>query len=291
MWTDITVKGMRLEKVEPGDKEEIKAMSSGIWDGNDYIPKVFDEWVKEEGFYKAVFGDKIIGVCRYSRQPGGVLWLEGLRIHPDYQGKGYGSDVAGLFHHIVINKEHTALRFMTDVTNTKSIHLAEKRGFTTLMELYHLEFQGRGSPVEGVRRETDPEAVKDMVFSSPEYHGYEGLYISNWEAKEFTEELLEEEVKGGNCYCYVKDDELMGVLFINHHKAYGRVSIPFLAGTRDALDILIRYAMWWSGEKGDGFLLLKTPFQEVKEQAEDAGMGLAGFRKVVILQLVNEQAL
>ncbi len=288
MMRDITIITMHLEKVEPGDKEEIKAMCSHIWDGNDYVPEVFDEWVKEEGFYKAISKEKIIGVCKYSRRPGGILWLEGLRIHPDYQGKGYGSDVADLFHRIVINKEHTALRFMTDVTNKKSIHLAEKRDFTTLIELYHLEFQGRGRPVDGVRRETDPEAVRDMVFSSPEYHGYEMLYISNWEAKEFTEELLEEEVKAGNCYCYVMEGELQGVLFINHHQAYGRVSIPFMAGTQDAVDILIRYAIWWSGDKGDGFLLLKTPFQEVKDRAEKAGMELAGFRKVKVFQLENE---
>ncbi len=42
---------MRLEKVVKKDKEEIKALSAGIWEGNDYIPKVFDGWVNEEGFY------------------------------------------------------------------------------------------------------------------------------------------------------------------------------------------------------------------------------------------------
>ncbi|MFO8110637.1 MAG: GNAT family N-acetyltransferase [Thermoplasmata archaeon] len=282
---------MRLEKVEPGDKEEIKAMSSGIWDGNDYIPKVFDTWVKDEGFYKAVLEGNIIGVCKYSRQPGGILWLEGLRIHPDYHGKGYGSDVAGLFHQIVINKEHTALRFMTDVTNAKSIHLAEKRGFSVLLELYHLEFEGSGDPINGIYREKDLHAVRDIVLSSPEYHGYKGLYISNWEAQEFTEELLVEEVKAGNCYSYVREGEIQGVLFINYHKAYGRISIPFLVGSQEAVDKLIRYAMWWSGERGDSFLLLKTPFEEVKNAAEKAGMGLAGFRKVNIFQLEDEQAL
>ncbi len=279
---------MRLEKIVPEDKEEIRAMSAGIWEGNDYIPKVFDRWVEDEGFYKGVLDDRIIAVCKYTRHPGGVLWLEGLRVHPKLQNKGYGSEVAGMFHRLITSKEYTALRFMTDATNAKSIHLAEKRGFDVVLELYHLDYEGVGDEEEGIAQEYDLGAVKDFVFSSREYQTYRKMYIKNWTAYDLTPELLEEELKAGNCFSVKENDEIQGVIFMNYHRRYGRVSVPFLAGADPVVDKLIRHAMWWSGEYGKGYLLLKTPFQKVKEMAETAGMELAPYRKVLVLELKNK---
>ncbi len=283
---------MHLEKVVPEDKEEIRAMSAGIWEGNDYIPKVFDRWVEDEGFYKGVLDGRIIAVCKYTRHPNGVLWLEGLRVHPEFQNEGYGSKVADMFHGLVIEKEHSALRFMTDATNAKSIHLAEKRGFDVMLELYHLDYEGEiekeEERVTGVSQEDDFLSVKDFVFSSREYQTYKKMYIKNWTAYDLTPELLEEELKAGNCFSVRENDEIQGVIFMNHHRRYGRVSVPFLAGADPVVDKLIRHAMWWSGEYGKGYLLLKTPFQKVKEMAETAGMELAPFRKVLVLELKNK---
>ncbi len=282
---------MHLEKVERRDKEEIFALSSGIWDGNDYLPKVFDEWVGAEGFYKGVHDGRIIGVCKYSRQPGGILWLEGLRVHPEYQGEGHGSAIAAMFHERLLGMDHTALRFMTDITNIKSKHLAKKRGFRVMLELYHLEHEGGGEPVPEVKGEYDVEAVTGYVLGSRELDGYKGLYISNWTAFELTEELLKVEVEEGRCYSVRTDEGIRGLIFVNHHRRYGRVSVPFMAGSGDITGMLIRHAIHRSGVNGDGFLLLKTPFEEVRQAGERAGMGLTGYRKVIVFERRNEEVL
>ena len=47
---------MHLEKVVPEDKDEIRAMSAGIWEGNDYIPKVFDGWGGAVGSMNMTYG-------------------------------------------------------------------------------------------------------------------------------------------------------------------------------------------------------------------------------------------
>ncbi len=279
---------MYLEKVVPEDKEEIRLLSAGIWEGNDYIPKVFDRWVKGDGFYKYVLDHKIIGVCKYTRQPGGILWLEGLRIHKNSQNRGYGSEVASLFHKLLLKTEHTALRFMTDATNSKSIHLAEKRGFDLLLEMYHLEYEGGPvDPPPEVSQETEVASVKDIVFSSEEYTAYKGLYIKNWTAYDLTADLLAREVKSANCFS-VREGDISGVVFLNRHERYRRVSIPFIAGKEDAVEKLIRFAIWCSGEDDKGLLLLKTPMDEVKSAGERLGMKLADFRKVLVFERINE---
>ena len=280
---------MHLEKVVPEDKDEIRAMSAGIWEGNDYIPKVFDGWVEDEGFYKGVQDGRIIAVCKYTRHPNGVLWLEGLRVHPELQNKGYGSKVADMFHELVIKKEHSALRFMTDATNAKSIHLAEKKGFEEVLELYHLDYEGDGERMDGVSGEDDVRRVKDYVFSSQEYVDYKKMYIKNWTAYEFTERLLEEEVKAGNCYTVKENGEIKGVMFLNFYKRYGRVSIPFLAGNKETIESFIRYAQWWCGEHGKGYLFLKTPYEDIKDMAENVGMDQAPYRKVMVLELKGSE--
>ena len=84
-----------LEKVKPSDKEEVLNLTKNIWEGNDYIPELFDKWVNEEGFYCGKLDDKIISLDKYTWQYNDVIWLEGLRVHPDYRGKGYTR--SGLF--------------------------------------------------------------------------------------------------------------------------------------------------------------------------------------------------
>ena len=84
-----------LSPVRQEDKEEVLALCENIWGGYDYIPYVFDEWVKEGGFYCGRLNGRIVALDKYTWQDNGILWLEGFRVHPDMQGKGIGSMMSG----------------------------------------------------------------------------------------------------------------------------------------------------------------------------------------------------
>jgi GNAT superfamily N-acetyltransferase len=64
-----------------------------IWGGHDYIPHVWDEWLKDEHgkmFVVEVEG-KPVGMNRVRFLEDGSAWFEGARVHPDFRGKGLAS--------------------------------------------------------------------------------------------------------------------------------------------------------------------------------------------------------
>jgi hypothetical protein len=65
--------------------------------------------------------------------PDGVLWFEGLRVHVDFRGKGYGRILADAALEIakerIRNGEAECVEFSTYFLNTESIVISESQGF------------------------------------------------------------------------------------------------------------------------------------------------------------------
>lgn len=74
-----------------GDRPFIEEIARLTWGGGgeDYLARVFDEWLGDN-FYVLELDGKVVGTAKLTLLPGEVGWLEGLRVHRDYRGKGYG---------------------------------------------------------------------------------------------------------------------------------------------------------------------------------------------------------
>ena len=84
---EILIRPARLE-----DKPDVLEISATVWNGHDYIPAVWDSWVREDpalGFLIAGEIDgKVVALQHTNLQPGSVAWMEGIRVHPDYRQHG-----------------------------------------------------------------------------------------------------------------------------------------------------------------------------------------------------------
>ncbi|WP_297417240.1 GNAT family N-acetyltransferase [Thermococcus sp.] len=122
-----------IREAKPRDKPFIEEISRLTWGGEDYLARIFDEWVKDGNFYVLEVDGKVIGTAKLTILPGKVGWIEGLRVHPDYRGRGYGR----MIHNFILNlgkklaeKEVIeALEFATYFLNRESVSMAEKTGF------------------------------------------------------------------------------------------------------------------------------------------------------------------
>ncbi len=80
---------IEIRPAEQADKSRIEEISSKIWDGDDYVPLVFDKWVAQEnGEFSVVTVDGVVAGCtKITELPHDVLWLEGIRVDTDYRAK------------------------------------------------------------------------------------------------------------------------------------------------------------------------------------------------------------
>ncbi|NJE60300.1 GNAT family N-acetyltransferase [Thermococcus sp. 21S7] len=122
-----------IREAKPEDKPFIEEIARLTWEGEDYLARVFDEWFEDGGFYVLEVDGKVIGTAKLTILPGKVGWLEGLRVHPEYRGRGYGRKLhdflLGLGERLAREGKIEALEFATYFLNRESISMAEKTGF------------------------------------------------------------------------------------------------------------------------------------------------------------------
>lgn len=125
-----------IRPVNHHDYNDITDISKDIWDGNDYLPKVFFEWLDAPGLFLGVEEPKqhkVVAVEKYSYLPDKTGWLEGLRVHVSYRNLGLSKIISqALFEKALEDLQSCkVLRIAscTHASNTISIHLSQLKGF------------------------------------------------------------------------------------------------------------------------------------------------------------------
>jgi len=122
----------------PEDAGPIREICRDIWDGHDYLLRTIDRWIADGGVYVGVVEGKVAGLSRILRLDADDWWLEGLRVAPGEQGKGYGR----LLHRATMEElrriARGTVRFCTADTN-HSVPLARRDGFAEMLNLPFLD--------------------------------------------------------------------------------------------------------------------------------------------------------
>jgi GNAT superfamily N-acetyltransferase len=76
--------------MRPADRDRVAEISRDVWDGHDYIPRVFDDWVTDAGstFQAAELEGTVVGLHRLRPYGPGLIWYEGLRVASTHRRQG-----------------------------------------------------------------------------------------------------------------------------------------------------------------------------------------------------------
>src|SRR5215831_9736773 len=81
---------LRVRPALPSDKEPVLKFCMHTWRGGDYIPEVWDDWMKERNgkLLVATVNGAPVGVAHAYLQTRSDAWMEGVRVNPEYRGHG-----------------------------------------------------------------------------------------------------------------------------------------------------------------------------------------------------------
>src|SRR2546429_9297521 len=81
---------LQLRPVRPADRDRIREITRDVWEGRDYIPRVFDSWVSDAGasFQAAEIEGEVVCVQRLRPYALGLVWDEGLRVAAPHRRAG-----------------------------------------------------------------------------------------------------------------------------------------------------------------------------------------------------------
>jgi predicted PurR-regulated permease PerM/GNAT superfamily N-acetyltransferase len=93
----LTVKAplVQIRPARESDQGDMLQVTAQMWEGHDYIPRVWSEWLDDrKGILAAAEVDgRMVGFGKLTRLGPREWWLEGLRVHPRYQGLKIGSQL------------------------------------------------------------------------------------------------------------------------------------------------------------------------------------------------------
>ena len=165
-----------IRPVRPADRERVTEITKDVWDGRDYIPRVFDRWVSDAGaaFEAAEVEGVVVGVQRLRPFAPGLMWYEGLRVSTERRRQGIAR--AMLRGAIDESREQGFREIRLGTRDEPAIRLFESEGFRRLVEVGWW----RGPRIEGGEAARIPDAVEaaklwPFIASSPGFDLYGGV--------------------------------------------------------------------------------------------------------------------
>lgn len=171
-----TGKGLTLRPMRSADRERVMEISRDVWDGHDYIPRVFDDWLGDAGaaFQAAELEGVVVGLQRLRPYAPGLIWYEGLRVASTHRRQGLAR--AMLESAITGAKEQRFREMRLATGNPDAVPLFESHGFRRLVDARWW----RGHRLEGGEpaRMPDPSEARKVwpaVEKSPGIDLYHGV--------------------------------------------------------------------------------------------------------------------
>ncbi|MBN1151491.1 GNAT family N-acetyltransferase [candidate division WOR-3 bacterium] len=126
-------KDFLIRECRKEDMPFIADISENTWEGHDFLDEIFDEWLKDGNLWVLETQNKVIGTVKISFYPCQTLWLEGLRVHKNSQGRGWGRILydftAEKVRQILSSGKIQSAEFATYYLNEESLSLTTRDGF------------------------------------------------------------------------------------------------------------------------------------------------------------------
>ncbi len=123
--------GVTIRTARLADRARILAISSQIWEGDDYVPQVIDEWLhmRDSEVVVAELNGTVISFAHTVNLASGYVWLEGIRTDTASQGHGAGKALTEYLIEKAWRDGAQRIGLSTYIDNLASIHIIEHYGF------------------------------------------------------------------------------------------------------------------------------------------------------------------
>jgi ribosomal protein S18 acetylase RimI-like enzyme len=194
-----------FRKATSADRPAMLEICAAVWDGEDYLPFVFDEWVERPGgqFTAVEVDQRVIALAKLTRLAPGEYWLEGIRVHPAYRQQG----IAAALHdyHLDLWRqfgEPGTLRLVTDSDNHAIIKLCERTGFTRIFSFSFVEASAQpgAEPNFELATPVDADQAFRLLSQLPVYAEQHRLCDLGWKWRELTPGYLAERIEARVVY-------------------------------------------------------------------------------------------
>lgn len=165
------------------DTVQALGMVKHIWQGDDYVPQVWDSWLHDESGLLAVaeLAGQVVGLGHLADMALGEGWLEGLRVAPQFQGRHFGSHLHDFFVERWLSSNLSVVRLATNRRRVEVHRMCERTGFQRVGEVVFCKASALPGQHELRPFKGDPAEPADVLRDRGTCRLTQGLMDLGWE--------------------------------------------------------------------------------------------------------------
>jgi N-acetylglutamate synthase-like GNAT family acetyltransferase len=127
-----------IREYQNTDFPDLLDISKHIWEGEDYLPRRIDNYVKDPNSYPmvALEEDKVVSIGNFEFLNEEIVWIEALRTHPNFRNKGWAQK---LINGMLIKAQSLGAKEAWILSNTENLatqYVFSKLGFKEKTHLF-----------------------------------------------------------------------------------------------------------------------------------------------------------
>ncbi len=175
---------MRIRPARSSDRKEILGFCVNMFSWGDYIDRVWDYWFRSGLLLVVEDGGRKIAMSHVAMCPDGKgMWLEGVRVHPDYRRSNIATDLIAKMIQYGLQKGARQASAIVDVTNVASQRMMEKNGFEIVSRWAYYVAGGRPRRKKSAARLATADELNDVwryLQNSEIYRLSAKRYVKSW---------------------------------------------------------------------------------------------------------------
>jgi RimJ/RimL family protein N-acetyltransferase len=239
---------VQIRPARRSDTPDMLRITQDVWEGSDYIPFVWNEWLDDcSGTVQVATRDgEPVGLQHVAVLPDGSAWLEGIRVATPLRGAGIGAQLLKAGIEWAREAGCAAVRLATWSGNEASNRLAEKEGLRVRAQFARAEaVPGRSEAQARIALPTDLEAVWAWVQQA----GIE-FYTEGWTAHRLTWDRLRLLLALHTVAVVDGDSSIDAVAIATVSERRPALRIGLLAGSQSGTAVLASWLRARAGEAG-----------------------------------------
>jgi RimJ/RimL family protein N-acetyltransferase len=172
-----------VRRARASDREAVFKFCKKTWSWGDYIPWVWDKWLKEKDgrVFVATVNDVPVGISHLSIDKPTEVWLSGARTDPKYRRMGVATAITKKCLEYAKRGGAKVARLMTESDNVAAQAVAQKLGFVPVTEFVDMtEEKMARQTSKGSRfaEKTETAPIWHYLQTSEAYRKSAGLYTT-----------------------------------------------------------------------------------------------------------------
>jgi GNAT superfamily N-acetyltransferase len=260
------------------DHADVTEFCKDIWDGDDYVPEVWDDWLNDPNGLLAVAESNghAIGCSKITLISQGQWWLEGFRVDPKHQGLKVGSRIHNYVTDWWLEHGDGTLRLMTDAGSFAVHHVCIKTGYIKTHEVCAYKAIPVPEPTENFSPVTGMREAAEFAVQSESIKTTDGLTDFGWRIAKPDERVFEiysgDEADHFHTFYWWKDKQGLFSAWENEEEDERRLVIGIAAcDLNDMPALLMDVRRLASHQKFDRIIQIAFDTPQIISQLEAAG--------------------